>query len=73
MNWLTFMEYMCHSDHRYAAFVVNTSWSFLHSRLIIGFVTTLTGRVPLLELDRQALLEHMDSPQSLVGFVLLEL
>jgi hypothetical protein len=32
----------------------------------------LTRRVPLVELDQHALLEHLISPQSLVGFVLLE-
>ena len=73
MTCLTFIEYMCHSDHRYGPFVLSTSWSFLHSRLIIGFVTTLTRRVQLVELDLQILLKHLNSPQSLVGFVLLEL
>jgi hypothetical protein len=61
MTWLTCMEYMCHSDNRYVPFVVNTSWSFLHSRLIIGFVTTLARRVQLVELDQQALLKNLDS------------
>ena len=38
-------------DHRYVALVVNTSWSFPHSRLIIGVVTRLTRPVPLVELN----------------------
>ena len=53
MTWLTVMEYLCNSDHRYVPLVVKTSWSFPHSRLIIGFVTILTRRVPL---------EHLNSP-----------
>ena len=73
MTWLTVMEYLCHNDHRYVPFVGSTSLSFPYSGLIIGFVTRLTRRVPLVELDPQVLLEHLNSPQSLVGFVLLEL
>ena len=72
LTWLTVMKYLCHNDHRYVPFVGSTSWSFPYSRLIIGFVTRLTRRVPLVELDPQVLLEHLNSPQSLVGFVLLE-
>jgi hypothetical protein len=35
------------NDHGYVPLVVNTSRSFPHSRLIIGFVNRLTRRVPL--------------------------
>jgi hypothetical protein len=35
------------NDHGYVPLVVNTSRSFPHSRLITGFVTRLTQRVPL--------------------------
>jgi hypothetical protein len=73
MTWLTVMKYLCHNDHRYVPFVGSTSWSFPYSRVIIGFVTRLKRRVPLVELDLPALLEHLNSPQSLVGFVFLEL
>ena len=37
------------NDHGYDPLVVNTSRSFPHSRLITGFVTSLTRRVPLVE------------------------
>jgi hypothetical protein len=40
---------------------VNTSWSFPHSRLITGFVTRLTRRVPLVEQELLTLLEHLSS------------
>ena len=53
MTCLTALEYTCKHDHRYVPLVVNTSWSFPHSRLIIGFVTRLKRRVPL---------EHLHSP-----------
>jgi hypothetical protein len=59
------MKYLCHNDHRYVPFVGSTSWSFPYSRVIIGFVTRLTRRVPIVELDLHALLEHLNSPQSL--------
>jgi hypothetical protein len=73
MTWLTVMKYLCHNEHRYVPFVGSTSWSFPYSRLIIGFATRLTRRVPLVELDLQAFLEHLNSPKSLMGFELLEL
>ena len=53
MTCLTAMKYLFKNDHRYVPLVVNTSWSFPHSRLIIGFVTILTQRMPL---------EHLNSP-----------
>jgi hypothetical protein len=51
MTCFTTMEYLCKNYHRYVPLVVNTSWSFPHSRLIIGFVTRLTWRVPLEHLN----------------------
>jgi hypothetical protein len=39
------------NDHGYVPLVVTISWSFPHSRLITGFVTRLTRRVPLVEKD----------------------
>ena len=39
--------------------VVNTSRSFPHSRLITGFVTRLTQRVPLVEQELITLPEHI--------------
>jgi hypothetical protein len=73
MTWLTVMEYLCHTDHRNVPLIVSTSRSFTHSRLIIGFVTILTQRVPLVDQDLQTLLEHLSSPRSLVGLVLPDL
>jgi hypothetical protein len=73
MTWLTVMKYLCHNEHRYVPFVGSTSWSFPYSWLIIGFATRLTRRLPLVELDLQVFLEHLNSPKSLMGFELLEL
>jgi hypothetical protein len=47
MTCLTAMVYLFKNDYRYVPLVVNTSWSFPHSWLIIGFVTRLTRRMPL--------------------------
>jgi hypothetical protein len=47
--------------------VVNTSRSFPHSRLITGFVTRLTRRVPLVEQELPTLPEHMSSPPVFSG------
>ena len=49
-------------DHGYVPLVVKTSQSFSHSRLITGFVTRLTRRVPLAEQELLTLPEHMRSP-----------
>ena len=73
MTWLTAMEYMCHNDHRYVPLILSISRSFTHSRLIIGFVTRLTRRVPLVEQDLHNLQEYLRSTRSLVGLVLLDL
>jgi hypothetical protein len=45
----TVMKYMCHKWPRYIPLVINTSWSFPHSWLIIGFVTRLKLRLSLVE------------------------
>jgi hypothetical protein len=47
----------------FSSFLVswNTSRSFSHSRLITGFVTRLTRRVPLVEQELLTLPEHMSS------------
>jgi hypothetical protein len=50
------------NDHGYVPLVVNTSRSFPHSRLITGFVTRLTRRVPLVEQELLTLPEHLSSP-----------
>jgi hypothetical protein len=47
--------------------------SFPHSWLIIGFVTRLTQRVPLVEQELLTRPEHLSSSRFLVGFVLLDL
>ena len=54
MNWLTVI--CVTNDPGYVPLVVNTSRSFPHSRLITGFVSRLTRRVPLVEQ------EHPSSP-----------
>jgi hypothetical protein len=46
---------------------LNTSRSFPHSRLITGFVTRLTRRVPLVELKLLTLPEHLSSPPVFSG------
>jgi hypothetical protein len=43
--------------------IVNTSRSFPHSRLITGFVTRLTRRVPLGEQELLTLPEYLSSPK----------
>jgi hypothetical protein len=73
VSWLTAMEYLCHSDHRYVPLIESTSPAFPHSRLIIGFVTRLTRRVPLVDQYLQTILEHLSSTRSLVGLVLPDL
>ena len=49
------------NDHGYVPLVVNTSWSFPHSRLITGFVTRLIRRVPLVEQALFTLPKHLNS------------
>jgi hypothetical protein len=61
------------NDHGYVPLVVSTSRTFPHSRLITGFVTRLTRRVPLVEQELLTLPEHLSSPRFLVGFVVLDL
>jgi hypothetical protein len=73
MTWLTVIEYLYHNDHRYVPLIVSTAWSFTHSLLINGFVTIFTRRVSLMDQDLQTLLEHLSSPRSLVGLLLLDL
>jgi hypothetical protein len=55
------------NDHGYVPLVVNTYQSFPHSRLITGFVTRLTRRVPLVEQDLLTLPEHISSPPVFTG------
>jgi hypothetical protein len=55
------------NNHRYVPLVVNTSRSFPHSRLITGFVTRLTRRVPLVEQELLTLPEHLSSPPVFTG------
>ena len=47
--------------------MVYTSWSFLQSWLITGFVTRLTRRVALVEQDLLTLPEHLGSPPVFSG------
>ena len=55
------------NDHGYVPLVVNTSRSFPHSRLITGFVTRLTRRVPLVEQELLTLPVHLSSPPVFSG------
>jgi hypothetical protein len=55
------------NDHGYVPLVINTSRSFTHSRLITGFVTRLTRRVPLVEQELLTLPEHLSSPPIVSG------
>ena len=55
------------NDHGYVPLVVSTSRSFPHSRLITGFVTRLTRRVPLVEQELLTLPEHLSSPSVFSG------
>jgi hypothetical protein len=55
------------NDNGYVPLVVNTSPSFPHSRLITGFITRLTRRVPLVEHELLTLPEHLSSPPFLLG------
>ena len=67
MTWLTVMEYLCHKWPRIVPLVVSTSRSFPHWRLITGFVTRLTRRVPLVEKELPTLPEHLSSPTVFSG------
>ena len=55
------------NDHGNVLLVVNTSWSLPHSRLITGFVTRLTRRVPLVEQELLTIPEHLSSPPLFSG------
>jgi hypothetical protein len=55
------------NDHRYVPLVVSTSRSFPHSRLITGFVTRITRRVPLVEQELHTRPEHLSSPPVFSG------
>jgi hypothetical protein len=50
------------NDHGYVPLVVNTPRSCPHSRLITGFVTRLTRRVPLVKQELPTLPGHLSSP-----------
>ena len=50
------------NDHGYVPLVANTILSFSHSWLITGFVTRLTRRVPLVELELLPFPEHLSPP-----------
>ena len=58
-TWLTVMNICVTNDHGYVPLVAMTSRSFPYSRLITGFVTRLTRRVPLVEQELPTLPEHL--------------
>ena len=67
MTWLTAMEYLCQKLPRICSTCRNTSRSFPHSRLITGFATRLTRRVPLVEQEQLTLPQHLSLPPVLSG------
>ena len=67
MTWLIVMEYLCHKWSQICSLVVSTSRSFLNSRLITGFVTRITRRVPLVEQELHTRPEHLSSPPVFSG------
>jgi hypothetical protein len=68
MTWLIVMEYLVSQlDHGYVPFVVSTLQSFPHLWLIIGFVTRLIWRVPLVEQELLTFPEHLSSSPVLSG------
>ena len=48
--------------------VVSTSWSIPHSRLVTGFVTRVTRRIPLVEQNLLTIPEYLCSPLVYSGF-----
>jgi hypothetical protein len=58
---------------RVALYLILCIVFFPHSRLITEFVTRLTQRVPLVDLELLTLPEHLSSSPVLVGFVVLDL
>jgi len=69
MTWLTvnLWNICVTNDHGYVPLVVNPSRSFPHSRLVTGFVTRLTRRVPLVEQELLTLPDHLSSPPVFSG------
>jgi hypothetical protein len=67
MTWLTVMEYLCHKWPRICSTCRKHFPVFPHSRLITGFVTRLTRRVPLVEQELLTLPEHLSSPPVFSG------
>jgi hypothetical protein len=54
-------------DYGYVPLVLSTSWSFLHSWLITGFVTRLTRRVQLVKQELLTFPEHLSSSLVISG------
>ena len=67
MTWWPLWNIYVTNDHGYVPLVLSTSLFFPHSRLITGFVTRLTRRVPLVEQELLTLPEHLSSPQVFSG------
>ena len=67
MTWLPLWNICVTNDHGYVPLVVSTSRFFSHSWLITGFVTRLTRRVPLVEVELLTLPEHLSSPPAFSG------
>ena len=55
------------NDHGYDPLIASTPRSFPHSWLIIGFVTRLTRRMPLVEQELPTLPEDLSSPPVFSG------
>ena len=67
MTWVTTMEYLCHKWPRICSTCRKHFPSFPHSRLINGFVTILTQRVPIVEQELLTIPEHLSSPPVISG------
>ena len=67
MPWLIITEYMCYKWQRIFLFVIITSRSFSHSRLITGCVPRVTRRMPHVEQEQITLPEYLILPSVSCG------
>ena len=67
MPWLIITKYMCCKWQRIVLFVIITSRSFSHSRLITGCVPRVTRRMPHVEREQITLPEYLILPSVSCG------
>ena len=67
MSWLTISQYLCHKWQLICSLSRNHKPVFLKSWLMTGFVTRVTGQVPLMQQEVFTLPEHMSSSYVLSG------